>query len=116
MPPILQVIVSIIAIVLSALALSLSATTAWLTLFRRGQLKMTRPTMISFTHDGEDETTKIVIRALLVSTSQRGCIVENMHAVVRHANTGVTLAFWGYGGPPLCNGVVVYLLGGKGWH
>ena len=90
-------IISVVAIVVSVLALCLSATTAWLTLFRRGQVKMTRPTLIAFVQDGKEKTTKIVIRALLFSTAQRGSIVENMYAVISRETTSVTLAYWAYG-------------------
>jgi hypothetical protein len=39
------------AIVISLLSLLVSVTTAWLTLFRRGTVKMTQPTMIYFGPD-----------------------------------------------------------------
>lgn len=74
----LQTVTAIVALVLSALALSVSATTAWLTLWRRGQLMMTRPTMIAFVHEGESP--KIVIRSMLFSTAHRGNVIESMKA------------------------------------
>lgn len=41
---------SIIGLVISVLALGLSGTTAWLTLLRRGRVRMTQPTLIYFGH------------------------------------------------------------------
>jgi hypothetical protein len=42
----------VIAITISALALTISALTAWLTMFRRGTVKMTHPSVIYFGPDG----------------------------------------------------------------
>lgn len=85
-------------IIVSTLALAISAVTAWLTLFRRGQLRMTKPTVMAFAHDGGDGTTpKIFIRALLYCTADRGRIIETMYADLRHDDTAATFAFWGYG-------------------
>ena len=96
-----QAVVSVIAIMLSALALVVSAVTAWLTLFRRGQLKMTRPTMIALVQDDteawSDRCQKVVIRAMLFSTSRRGQVIENLHAVLQHESTSAPLALWAYG-------------------
>jgi len=43
---------STIAIIVSAAALSVSLVTMWITLFRRGSLKMTQPTTVMFGPDG----------------------------------------------------------------
>src|ERR1700691_5113268 len=43
---------STIAIIVSATALSVSLVTMWITLFRRGSLKMTQPTTVMFGPDG----------------------------------------------------------------
>ncbi|HEV3510866.1 MAG TPA: hypothetical protein VGS05_04120 [Candidatus Sulfotelmatobacter sp.] len=40
-----------ISVTISILALSVSAITAWLTLFRRGTIKITQPTVIYFGPD-----------------------------------------------------------------
>jgi|HubBroStandDraft_4_1064222.scaffolds.fasta_scaffold226960_2 hypothetical protein len=45
-------IVSSLALVVSFLALAVSALTAWLTLLRKGEIRMTRPTVIYFGPDG----------------------------------------------------------------
>jgi hypothetical protein len=82
-------------IIVSTLALAISAVTAWLTLFRRGQLRMTKPTVMAFAHDGGKP--KIFIRALLYCTADRGRFVETMYANLRQGDTNATFAFWGYG-------------------
>jgi hypothetical protein len=46
------VVTAWIAIVISFLSLGVSSATAWLILFRRGNLKMTQPTVIFFGPDG----------------------------------------------------------------
>ncbi len=86
-------------IILSTLALTLSVVTAWLTLFRRGRVRMTRPTMLTLTHDfveGKGRVPKIVARALLYCTADRGAVVESMYAVIRQGEHSQSLGFWGY--------------------
>ena len=69
------------AVGLSALALGVSASTAWLTLFRHGKLRMTQPTVVFFgpdggRRDGQKPRLKVFLRTLLYSTSRRGQTVE----------------------------------------
>lgn len=66
---------------ISVIALSVSLLTAWMTLFRRGSVRMTRPTVIFFGPDGRD-TKKVFLRALLISTGKRGRIIENMYVLL----------------------------------
>jgi len=77
-------ILSISALLISAFALALSILTAWLTLFRRGTIKMTQPTQIFFGYDkSRDGDTnawpKVFLRTLLFVTSKRGRVVENVY-------------------------------------
>ena len=68
-----------ISIYISVLSLCISLTTAWLTLFRRGRLLMTRPNIVFFGFDDVPKTTaKIFLRTLLYSTAVRGQVVEGM--------------------------------------
>lgn len=67
---------ALVAIAISALALLVSALTGWLTLIRRGDLKMTQPTVIFFgpdggSHGGKKARLKVFLRTLLYSTSRR---------------------------------------------
>ena len=66
-----------ISVVVSTLALTISMVTAWLTLFRRGTVRMTRPTAIYFGADGSvDSSPKVYLRTLLYSTAKCGQIGE----------------------------------------
>lgn len=76
-----------LSITISGLALAVSSVTAWLTLFRRGTVKMTQPTVIFFgpdtpRHHSENPLPKIYLRTLLFATSKRGRIIESMHVAV----------------------------------
>jgi hypothetical protein len=91
-----------IALTLSALALVVSATTAWLTLFRRGTIKMTQPTVIFFGPDtprSRDDTAlpKVFLRTLLFSTSKRGRVIENMYVALSRNETHQNFNVWVYG-------------------
>lgn len=88
------------ATVISLLALVVSATTAWLTLFRRGTLRMTRPTVIFFGPDGppsQGAEVKVFLRTLLYSTSKRAQILESMYVTLRRRESVQTFNIWVYG-------------------
>jgi hypothetical protein len=75
------------SLAISTLSLAISAATAWLTLFRRGTVKMTQPTVIFFGPDvprshGETPLPKIYLRTLLFATSKRGRVIESMHVAL----------------------------------
>ena len=75
-----------LSLAISTLSLAVSATTAWLTLFRRGTVKMTQPTVIYFGPDaprsgGGTGLPKVFLRTLLFATSKRGRVIESMHAL-----------------------------------
>ena len=94
---------SILALLISAFALALSILTAWLTLFRRGTVKMTRPTQIFFGYDGprshaeERPWPKVFLRALLFSTAKRGLVIENLYVKLRCEDIAQTFSIWVYG-------------------
>jgi hypothetical protein len=71
---------------ISLFALSTSAITAWLTLVRRGTVKMTQPTIIFFGPDSgrshEPPLPKVFLRALLFATSKRGRVIESMYVAL----------------------------------
>lgn len=86
----------------SALALIVSISTAWLTLVYRGKVKMTRPTQFFFGTDDSrwgdhPASTKIYLRALLFATSKRGRVIENMYVTVTHGGTHQGFNIWAYG-------------------
>ena len=92
-----------VSLAVSVLALAVSATTAWLTLFRRGTVRMTQPTVIYFGPDkprmGDQATPqKVHLRTLLFATSRRGRVVESMHVSLARAETIQTFNVWVHGG------------------
>lgn len=90
-----------IAIAISALALLLSSATAWLTLFRRGDLQMTQPTQFFLGPDGgrhdRKPRLKVYLRTLLYSTSRRGQTVESMHVGLERGESKQNFSIWVYG-------------------
>ena len=104
----------IASLLISILAIIVSATTAWLTLFRRGTVRMTQPTSIYFGCDGgvPDEgkvPPKIFLRTLLYATSKRGKIIENVFVRLRRGETSQTFNIWVYGETKLSRGSGLYV-------
>jgi hypothetical protein len=98
-----------ITLSVSVLALAISATTAWLTLFRRGTVRMTQPTTIFFGPDtprsgGRLALPKVFLRTLLFATSKRGRIIECMHVSLARNETHQTFNIWVYGDEKLVRG------------
>jgi hypothetical protein len=98
-----------IAIGISVLSLLVSVTTAWLTLFRRGTVKMTQPTVIFLGPDSprsrlDSPLPKVFLRTLLFSTSKRGRIVESMHVALSRNETHQNFNIWVYGNEKLVRG------------
>ena len=95
-------ILSILALLISAFALAFSMLTAWLTLFRRGTVKMTQPTQIFFGYDKprDDDTSawpKVFLRTLLFATSKRGRVVENIYVKLTCEDITQNFNVWVYG-------------------
>jgi hypothetical protein len=91
-----------ISITVSVLALAISTITAWLTLFRRGTVEMTQPTVIFFGPDtprSSDDLVmpKVYLRTLLFSTSKRGRVIENMHVALSRNETHQNFNIWVHG-------------------
>jgi len=102
----------VLAITIAALALTVSAVTAWLTLFRRGTVKMTRPSVIYFGPDGGPKLgreQKVYLRTLLFSTSKRGCIIEAMYISLRRNESKQNFSIWVYGEERLVRGSGLYV-------
>jgi hypothetical protein len=98
-----------VALTISVLALAISATTAWLTLFRRGTICMTQPTVIYLGPDSPRSSNrpalpKIYLRTLLFSTSKRGRVVESMHVSLERAETRQNFSVWVHGDEKLVRG------------
>ena len=98
-----------LSVTLSVLALSISGITAWLTLFRRGTIEMTQPTVIFFGPDtsrlrDEPALPKVYLRTLLFATSKRGRVIESMHVALSRNETHQNFNIWVYGEERLVRG------------
>jgi hypothetical protein len=90
------------SLAISTLSLAVATTTAWLTLFRRGTVKMTQPTVIYFGPDHprsqeEIPLPKIYLRTLLFTTSKRGRVIESMHVALSRNEMHQNFNIWVYG-------------------
>jgi len=102
---------SIIAISISATALLVSLITAWVTLFRRGKLKMTQPTTVMFGPDGphHEGDPKIYLRSLLYSTAKRGHVIENMFVRLSRGEHRQNFPIWVLGNERLSRGSGIFV-------
>jgi hypothetical protein len=103
-----------VAIAISTLALTISALTAWLTLLRRGTVRMTQPTVIYFGPDAprahrNQAPPKIYLRALLVATSKRGRVIEAMHASLARNESHQNFNIWVHGDDKLVRGSGLFI-------
>jgi len=89
-----------LSIGISALAFATSLVTLWLTRYRTGTIKMTRPTTIFFGPDGGGSTiSKVFIRTLLYTTADRGQYIENMFVRLYKKREEKNFTIWIYGDP-----------------
>lgn len=85
------------SIPISLVSLAISLGTFWLAFVDRGQLRMTKPTIVFFGFDTAPQPTpKVFLRTLLYSTATRGQVIEGMYAVVRRDGGERVFSFWGY--------------------
>jgi len=97
----------VITLLISALALVTSLVTAWLTLLRRGVVKMTHPSLIFFGPDSgprEDWKPKIYLRTLLFCTAKRGRVIESMYVTLRRNESRQNFGIWVNGNDRLSRG------------
>lgn len=96
-----------ISLVVSAISLGVALLTAWLTLLRRGRVRMTQPTVIYFGPDGghhRPSKPKIFLRSLLYSTAARGRIITSMFVRLRRGETTQNFNIWVHGDHMLSRG------------
>jgi hypothetical protein len=96
----------------SAIALLVSLFTAWFTIFRRGAVRSTHPSFISFSYDfsaGRQPWAKIFLRTLLFSTGKRGQVVETLFLRVHEGSRVAEFSFWGYGDKDLIRGSGLFI-------
>lgn len=101
--------IQVLTVIVACLSMAVSVLTLWLTLLRRGRLKMTRPTIVFFGPDGEGGEPKVYIRALLYSTGKRGLLIENMFIRVRRGESLQTFNVWVHGDDRLARGSGLYV-------
>lgn len=104
----------IIPVIISILALCVSGVTAWLTLLRRGKLRMTQPATIFLGEDGGGTPgmrapMKIYFRTLLFSTSRRGQTIESLHLNVQRGDSKQSFPTWVYGEEKLSRGCGLHI-------
>jgi hypothetical protein len=97
---------STIAIIIAAAALAISLVTTWVTLFRRGSLRMTQRTTVMFGPDGRhhEGAPKVYLRALLYSTAKRGHVIENMFVTFSRGEQKQNFPIWVLGNEQLFRG------------
>ena len=104
---------------IASTALLLTLFHMWLTSFRRGDVRMTTPTMICFTLDRSSNSSnefrpKIFLRTLLYSTGERGRIIDSMFLKLHwRSASGIarsrTFGFWVFGEDKLSRGSGLYV-------
>lgn len=104
------------SVVISALALAVSALTAWFTLLRKGHVRMTQPTVIYLGPDGPpggaEVFPKVFLRCLLYSTGRRGRVIESMFVRLRRGESAQTFNVWVHGDTQLRRGSGMFI----GWE
>ena len=98
-----------IAIGIAVCALLVSCLTLWLSYFRKGSIRMTKPSVIYLGPDGSRtggtiDRPKIFLRALLIADSKRGRVVEHLFATLTRQETRQNFNVWVYGDDNLKRG------------
>ena len=92
---------------ISLLSLFISFTTAWLTLVRKGDVKMVRPSIIYIGPDGGNRdihAPKVYLRFLLFCTAKRGRIIEAMFVSLSRNESKQNFSVWVLGDDRLSRG------------
>ena len=86
------------SIVVSSLAFLTSICTAWFTIFHRGTVKISRPSIFALLpSDSGIRSPKVFFRTLLFSTGKRGRVIENMFARVNNGKFTKSFMYWAHG-------------------
>ena len=102
-------------VTVSVFSLSVSVATAWLTLFRRGTVRMTQPTVTFFGPDtprssDQPSLPKVYLRSLLFSTSKRGRVIECMYVALSRNESRQVFNVWVYGDERLVRGSGLFVV------
>jgi hypothetical protein len=83
-----------LSITISVGSFALSAVVAWLTLLRRGTVRMVRPALVAFLDARGTDGPKVWFRAMLYSTAQKGNVIESMYVRLRRGEAQQNFSFW----------------------
>ncbi len=86
-----------VSLIISIFAILVSGVTAWLTFFHRGNLLMTRPSVVYIGPEKEGGGNKFFFRSLMYSTSKRGMVIESLHVRIKCDDYKKDLKIWVYG-------------------
>lgn len=87
-----------VSLAVAVVSLGVSALTAWLTMGRRGRLRLAQPATVYFGPDGNRERhPKVFIRGLLYATASRGMVIEGMFVRLRRGDSTQTFPIWVHG-------------------
>lgn len=104
---------SLAALVLSTLALGVSALTAWLTLLRRGSVRLSRPTVLYLGSDGSPSgpngQPKVHLKALLYCTAKRGRVIESLYVRLARNDASHIFNVWVHGEGSLVRGSGLFI-------
>ena len=85
-----------ISLTVSLASLVVSASVAWLTLWKPGRVRLVKPSLFAFTNRGDDGP-KIFFRGLLYSTARRGITLESLFVRLRRGEARQNFTFWACG-------------------
>jgi hypothetical protein len=99
----------LLALTISGLALAVSVMTLWLTYFRKGSVRMTRPTQVFLGSDGSRSSgpngrPKVFLRALLLAEAKRGRVIETLYATLTRDESRQNFNIWVHGDDQLVRG------------
>jgi len=80
--------------IVAMLSLTVSAANAWLTLLQPGTIRMVRPSLMAFLDARGSDGPKVWFRALLISTSRKGNVLESMFVRLRRGEAQQNFSFW----------------------
>ncbi len=90
--------IAIGSVIISLMSFAVSAWTMYFAWVKKGDLRMTQPTLVFFGFDTSPKfTAKIYLRALLYSTAAKGQVIEGMYAKLLCDGAERTFSFWGHG-------------------
>ncbi len=97
------------ALTISIISLLVSLLTFWLTRMYSGNVKMTRPTIVSLLGQNGTDSPKIFIRTLLYSTADKGRYVQDMYIKLSGNQQIQYFNIWAYGDKEIVRGSGLFI-------